>query len=203
MCEFVVRPIGWLATKAPVMKLTPTFVAACIFACAIGCDSASDNVPLAELDPPQDVTAIEETYSSLLTITERDAEIIHFVLSQYDEPIPDRIYFLTTTPMVAWGEDGQWKDLPTEFTQPLQALKVTYRPASEAYLSEGHVLEKGTNAKAWMKWVSIKKWISDTEVEVEDGVWCCPLGGGASTATYKKMRNGKWVIKTRGPGWVS
>ncbi|NQT16598.1 MAG: hypothetical protein HQ582_27815 [Planctomycetes bacterium] len=53
-----------------------------------------------------------------------------------------------------------------------------------------------------MKWITVKRWISETEVEVEDGVWCCPLGGGASTVTYEKT-NGQWSIKSRGPSWVS
>ena len=53
-----------------------------------------------------------------------------------------------------------------------------------------------------MQWISVKRWLSETEVEVEEGVWCCPLGGGASTTIYEKV-NGTWQFKESGPSWVS
>jgi hypothetical protein len=69
-------------------------------------------------------------------------------------------------------------------------------------LKEWSVLEKKSKAEAWMQWISVKRWISDTEVEVETGVWCCPLGGGASTSIYGKV-NGKWKVLEHGKSWIS
>lgn len=69
-------------------------------------------------------------------------------------------------------------------------------------MKNGSVLENGTNSEAWMRWISVKRWVSEAEVEVEDGVWCCPLGGGASTTIYQKV-DGEWQIKKRGASWIS
>lgn len=79
-----------------------------------------------------------------------------------------------------------------------------YRPASGAFLKEGSVFQRGTNRKAWMRWITIKRWISDTEVEIEGGVWCCPMGGGVMTSIYERI-DGKWKWKAKGNGenWIS
>lgn len=138
----------------------------------------------------------------LAPLSDRDAEVIRLVLEEDPGEQGDRIYFLTTTPMDKWGEHGTWTDLPQSFFDSIAGLPIKYRPASEAYLKNGSVLERGTDAKSWMQWVTIKRWISDCEVEVEAGVWCCPLGGGASTVIYEKI-DGKWRIKSLGESWVS
>jgi hypothetical protein len=132
---------------------------------------------------------------------DRNADIYRYLLAELREPIPDRINFITTTPMAKWGETGNWSTLPPEELKSLPNAS-KYRAANEAYLKDDHVLEKRTDAKSWMHWISVKRWINDTEVEVEDGVWCCPLGGGASTTIYKKV-DGIWQIKEYGGGWVS
>lgn len=131
---------------------------------------------------------------------ERNAELYAFLFSELEAPLPDRINFLTITPMSAWGSQGDWITIPPEkLTGFPNAL--LYRPADEAHLHEDAVLETGTDAKAWMHWISVKCWISETEVEVEKGSWCCPLGGGASTTTYEKI-DGEWTIK-KTESWVS
>ena len=135
-------------------------------------------------------------------LNDQDFEIVRFVLAEHDDSPSDRIYFLTPTPMNEWGDNGSWAELPRSFHESISQLHVKYRPAGEAYLKEGRVLEKGMNAEAWMRWITIKRWISENEVEVENGVWCCPLGGGAGTTTYEKV-DGKWQFKSTGPGWVS
>ena len=88
------------------------------------------------------------------------------------------------------------------FHDAINNLQIKYRPASEAYLERSRVLVKNTNQPAWMRWITIKRWISDTEVEVEDGVWTAPLGGGATTIIYKKVK-GKWQLKSIKDNWVS
>ena len=55
---------------------------------------------------------------------------------------------------------------------------------------------------AWMKWITIIEWKSDREVTVEEGVWCCPLGGGASIVTYEYIE-GIWEVKEVVRNWVS
>lgn len=131
----------------------------------------------------------------------RNADIYRYLLAELDKPIPARIYFITTTPMAQWGEGGKWETIPADEMNSFPNT-AGYRPANEAHFKDGHVLENGTDAKAWMQWISVKRWISETEVEVEEGVWCCPLGGGASTTIYERI-DGKWHVKERGDSWVS
>lgn len=140
--------------------------------------------------------------SSIAQLSPRDAEIIEFVLRSSPDDAGGRIYFLTITPMTQWGDEGAWLTLPRDFYSKIADLPAHYRPASEALFREGKVLQKHTNAEAWMRWVTIKRWISEAEVEVEEGVWCCPLGGGASTVIYEKQ-NGRWGLKKLGEMWVS
>ena len=132
---------------------------------------------------------------------DRNAEIYRFILAEVDRPEPGRIYFLTTTPKNEWGESGEWRTLPKDELSSFPNC-AEYRLANEAHLKDGRVLENGTNSKAWMLRISVKRWHSESEVEVETGTWCCPLGGGASTTIYMKT-DGGWQIKQRGPSWVS
>lgn len=162
----------------------------------LGCAQDPGNPP-----PNNDSNAAAEPAVYDSEWNDRNAEIYRYLLADIREPIPDRICFLTTTPMAAWGETGSWATIPMDELKSIP-LAPEYRPANEAYLNDGHVLEKGTDAKAWMQWISVKRWINDNEVEVEAGVWCCPLGGGASTTIYEKI-DGKWQVKEYGNSWVS
>ncbi len=152
--------------------------------------------------PSASAQAAEKTSRENPSLSKRDAELIRFLLREHDRPADDRIYFLTTTPMSKWGETGDWRPLPDSFMRSISTLKTKYRPANEAELKNGFVLEKNSAKESWMRWITIKRWISDTQVEVENGVWCCPLGGGASTITYEKV-DGQWRIKALGEMWVS
>lgn len=133
---------------------------------------------------------------------DREADLVRSILGEHDPLAGDRIYFLTPTPRDEWGDKGDWSDFSESFHDSIATLNVKYRFAHDAYLKDGSVLEKGTNTRAWMRWIVIRRWISDTEMEVEDGVWCCSLGGGGSTATYE-MRDGRWHLKSLGISWVS
>ena len=133
---------------------------------------------------------------------ERDVEILLYVLQSDSSNPKDRLYFLTVTPMSDWGEGSDWSDLPQFLIDHVSPSGNKYRPASGALLKDGSVVERGTNKKAWMKWITIKRWISDTEVEIEQGVWCCPMGGGAMTVTYER-RDGEWRIKSLGGSLIS
>jgi hypothetical protein len=140
--------------------------------------------------------------SRVAVLEERDIEVILYVLQSDSSNPKDRIYFLTVTPMSDWGEGGDWADPPQSLLDYVASNGNKYRPASGAIERDGCVLERGTNKKAWMKWITIKRWISDTEVEVEEGIWCRPMGGGAMTTTYEK-RHGVWRFKSRGDSWIS
>ena len=166
----------------------------------VGCNSQNDDT--SQVDISSDWTPA--------VLSERQEDLYHFLLSELEEPEkyvdldePDgRIYCLTLTPMDQWGETGNWRDIPSELFRRQADLKTWYRPAQDAYLKDGHVLTKDSDARAWMKWITIRRWITKTKAEVQTGVWCCPLGGGASTQTYGEI-DGKWKITDYGESWGS
>src|SRR5687768_18572346 len=93
---------------------------------AVGCSSTTQNPP-ANASPTQSHVIAE--------LTDRDADLVRYLLRERDDPADDkRIYFLTTTPMDDWGEMGTWAELPAAFHQSIADLKTKYRPASGAYL---------------------------------------------------------------------
>ena len=165
-----------------------------------GCNSQMDDA--SEIDASLDWTSAE--------LSERQNDLYRYLLSELQEPEkyvdldePDgRIYCLTLTPMNEWGESGNWRNIPTDLLGEQPDLKSWYRPATDAYLKEGHVLTKDSKSRAWMEWITIRRWLSETKAEVQSGVWCCPLGGGASTRTYEKI-DGKWRISDYGESWAS
>lgn len=124
------------------------------------------------------------------------------MLRDGQEFFSDRVWYLTVTPMDDWGEHGSWLTLPGEFHETIADIAPGYRPASEAYLRNSHVRQKWTSARAWMRWVTINRWISDTKVEVEEGVWTGPLGGGAATVIYEKV-DGEWRLENHVGSWTS
>lgn len=133
---------------------------------------------------------------------DRDSDIIRYVLENDREALSDRTYFLTLTPRDRWGDSGAWDDVPAGLLEAMPSIASEYRIAHAACLKDNCVIEKATGKEAWMKWVSIIKWHSDTEVEIEQGVWCCPSSGGASTATYER-RGRNWTFKSLKSSWVS
>ena len=177
------------------------YFALLLFACVVlGCNAKPQASSTANREPANTVPEADAVAAKVLSV--RDAELIRYLLNESDDDPGDRIYFLTSTPMDKWTDDGGWSPLPNSFHNSISNLQTKYRSADEAYLRDGHVLVRGTNETAWMKWVSIVEWKSDTVVTVEEGVWCCPLDGGASTVTYEKI-DGEWQIKDLGPSWVS
>lgn len=80
---------------------------------------------------------------------------------------------------------GAWQDAPAALLDAIPSITSEYRLAQEASLKDNRVIESGTEKAAWMKRISTTRRHSDTEVEVEQGVWCCPSNGGASTVIYE------------------
>lgn len=161
-----------------------------------GCAQHPDDTPSVD-----DANATAEPIAYDSEWNDRNADIYRYLLAELDAPTPNRIYFITTRPMAEWGDTGKWTTITADELKSMPHAS-QYRPASGAYLKDGRVLEKGTDAEAWMQWISVKRWINDKEVEVEEGVWCCPLGGGASTTIYQKV-DGRWQVKELGDSWVS
>jgi len=136
-------------------------------------------------------------------LPERDAEVIEAVLRSESSHPTDRIYFLTNTPMGEWFEHKRWNRLPNEFHRKISDLTPAYLPADGAYINRrGSVFQRGTNREAWMQWIFIRRWISDTEVEISNGVWRCSLGGGGHSAVYRKI-DGHWQFDRSLGNWVS
>lgn len=192
------------------LGVTMRYALAAVLSCVISCSPpnsgprpqevvdtlATEAVPDSAAAPPQQSPA---------ELSDRDGEVLRYVLRLYDrheEKYYCRTYFLTTTPRDAWGDTGNWAELSVAFHESIKDLALKYQPASGAYLLDGSVLQKGTDRKAWMQWIHIRKWISDSEVEVEHGVWTTPLGGGASVDVIEKVE-GEWKMKERVSSWVS
>ena len=168
------------------------FLLALIALVSFGCDREADK-PLSD----------EEKIGKLFAerpkgeMADRDLEVIRWLLADRDSDSGESIYFLTPTPMRQWREDGNWESFSPEFHGSLSDLKTQYQPAQNAYLSqenEDRIFEKKTDAEGWMKWITILKWNSPTEVVVNEGVWSGELAGGEFITTYEKI-GGSWSIK--------
>jgi len=140
------------------------------------------------------------------TPSAKELEVIEYVVrfsyggGRYPTGIID---FLTTTPMPKNPSEWKWEDLPDEFHRRISDVPVRFRKASEAYLDGGQcVRQKGTNADGYMHWVTIKRWFSDDEVEVETGLWSRQLHGGGKTYILEK-KAGTWSIKKHVGLWVT
>lgn len=135
-------------------------------------------------------------------LSEREIEVYRALLDEPRSVYNDRTYFITSTPINAWGEQGEWLTLPESLHVKLQRDSHLYLPAHEAMYRDGRVLVASNGKEAWMRWITITKWISDTEVEIETGIWCCPMGGGGSTEIWEKI-DGVWKQTKRLKNWVS
>lgn len=138
----------------------------------------------------------------VVEIPQREAELTEAVLRQFSDSDASRISFLTPTPRGQWGKRGGWASLPAAFHARIADLPANYHSADGAYLLGGTVRCRGTQRRAWIRWISIIRWNSETEVIVEDGVWTAPLGGGAQQSVWE-FRDGKWHFKEGLRGWVS
>jgi hypothetical protein len=152
------------------------------------------------------LTVCKQPTENVARLSVKELDVIEYVLrlSYGDGRYPrGHLDFLTTTPMPNPPSEWKWQDLPDEFHGRISDLPVRFRKASEAYLDGGQcVRQKGTHADGYMHWVSIKKWFSDDEVEVEMGRWSRQLYGGGRTYILEK-KSGKWSIKKHVRLWVT
>jgi hypothetical protein len=151
-------------------------------------------------------TACKQSTENAARLSVKELDVIEYVirLSYGDGRYPTgHLDFLTTTAMPTDRSEWKWQDLPDEFHRRISDLPVRFRKASEAYLDGGQcVRQKGTQVDGYMHWVSIKRWLSDDEVEVELGRWSRQLHGGGKTYILEK-KSGKWSIKKRVRLWVT
>jgi hypothetical protein len=132
-------------------------------------------------------------------LVERDIEIILFLLQQ--RRCED--CFLTVGASLESDDTREWKNIPEPLRVALLKNAINYRPASEAYFDLGQggsVKERKSNAPATIRHITIRRWISDTEVVVEDSRSSGPLSGGGSIAVYKKG-DGVWT-RTKHLSWM-
>lgn len=177
----------------PIRGYTSFVVLLCGF-----CGCATDDPPEIS-DPDFEVLFAPQAYDQ--EWNRRNADIYRHLLSELEPADPERICFLTITPQSLWNEQGDWRSFPSG---ELKRFPNTtgYLPAEKAHLSDHKVLRNESNSEAWMHWISVRRWLSETEVEVEEGTWCCPLGGGGGIYVYEKTPLG-WELKSIGFSWVS
>jgi hypothetical protein len=152
------------------------------------------------------VAAFKHSAGETASLSFEELEVIEYVVrSSYgDGRYPtENLDFLTTTPMPSDRSEWKWEDLPSEFYRRISDLPVHFRKASEAYMDGGqYVRQKGTHAGGYMHWITIKRWLSEEEVEVETGRWSRQLYGGGRTYILEK-KSGKWSIKKVVRLWVT
>jgi hypothetical protein len=148
----------------------------------------------------------EQPTRDVATLSAKELEVVEYVLrlSYGGGRYPTGyLNFLTTTPMPNPPSQWKWKDLPDDFHKRISDLPVQFAKASEAYLDGGQcVRQKGTHIDGYMHWVSITRWLSDEEVEVDMGRWSRQLHGGGRTYLLQK-KSGKWSVKKCVRLWVT
>ena len=102
------------------------------------------------------------------------------------EKTASRLYFLTATPTRKWAENGRWKSLPESFHNSLRNLTIELFPAVEAQLVDRAIFRAKDGKEGWMYTVYVSKWISDTEVEVEQDLHRSPQHGSGTRETWIK-----------------
>jgi len=132
-------------------------------------------------------------------LSEREISLYRHLIQNMNSPASMEKCFLTLTPMSNWGDHGNWLRVPAAFDD---VIPDGFLPADDARLKDGCVLPADSEERSIMHWLTILRWINDTTAEVEEGNWCCPLGGGASKSIYELIDD-EWVRVSSGGGWVS
>ena len=141
-----------------------------------------------------------EVLSQPEKITAKDVGLYKHILMSLEEPPSERIYYITLSPMSAWGEGGDWKPLPAELSDHISD---SYRSAAKHAVlrTEASIRTTPTSKRGCS---GLQSLVGTTRILQwwKEGVWCCPLGGGASESTYRKV-DGEWKQIDYGGGWVS
>lgn len=154
--------------------------------------------------PPMPTT----TPAPVATLSARDADVLEAALRDRLENAGD-----DTTIFLSVGSiETDWKDPPPDFFKRLSDLPYKFKPVSQARMPKDGEMESPkrfrgvedptTGKRSWIYWVEIKRWVTDTKVRVDIGVWSGPLGGGGGIYVFE-LRDGKWVLTDMKGGWVS
>ena len=135
-------------------------------------------------------------------LSERDLEVIHFILAAETFSSGDKPLYLTPTVREHWNQQGDWVSMPAQFAPWLDQLAVDFKPAVGAKLENGYVRDAETNVRGMMVWVAVKEWLSPEEVTLEFGRWGGPLDASGKTITCFK-KNGTWLVKEIKNVWLS
>lgn len=140
-------------------------------------------------------------------LSQRDADVLEAALrDRLKHADPD------TTIFISVGAVPRWRDPPSGFLHRLDDLPFQLRPVSEARLPGRNEMETptryrgvedpATGERCWIYWARIVRWVSDTKVRINTGVWCGPLGGGGSVQVFE-LRDGRWEWTGSEGHWVS
>ena len=135
-------------------------------------------------------------------LSERDCEVIHFVLSTETVPNGGKPLYLTPTNRDQWNREGDWVSMPSQLEPWLAQLAVKYRSAADAKLDKGYVRDKATNARGTMVWIIIREWTAADEVTLDFGLWGGPLDASGKTIICLK-KDGQWQVKEITDVWLS
>ena len=139
-----------------------------------------------------------------IRLTEKEADLYESVLRLTYGRWKDNTenHYLTCLRPEEWI-GGNVKDFPDSFYKRLSNMPVHFKKATKAlYDSNDYFKDPKTGKPAYMMWIKIDKWISDTEAEVEEGRSHF-LGGSAYTKAIYIKENGKWKMKQLITGWIS
>ncbi len=150
-------------------------------------------------DEISELSYLDEGKQSANELNDKETELYESILRKRygDKKDVQETYYLSSLRYKDW-EEGREKDFPDSFYQRISDLPVHFKKASEALYSSGGSLkyfkDPETGKRAYMAWIVINKWISDTEAEVEDGWWYHGLASTEATAIYIKV-DGNWKVK--------
>jgi hypothetical protein len=146
-----------------------------IFICVLGisgCQSGSVSIHLTEKEADLYESVLRLTYSKW-----KDNTRSHYLTYMR----PEEWFFVNV------------RDFPDSFYRRLSDMPIHFKKATKAVYSNDYFKDPKTGKPACMIWITINRWISDTEAEVEGGS-SEYLGGSILKAIYIK-ENGKWKMK--------
>ena len=169
----------------------------------VGCgDDATPSQDLERRPAATEQSSGVRVEAEVVQLSERDCEVIHFVLSTEKISNGGKPLFLTPTAREQWNQQGDWVSMPAPLKPWLAKLPVEFRAAADAKLDKGYVRDKATGARGMMVWVVIKEWASPDEVTLDFGLWGGPLDASGKTITCLK-KDGQWQIKEETNIWLS
>jgi hypothetical protein len=135
-----------------------------------------------------------QSSSVSIRLTEKEADLYESVLRLTYSKWKDN----TESHYLTYMRPEEWffvdaRDFPNSFYKRLSDMPIHFKKASKSIYSINYFKDPKTGKPASMIWITINRWISDTEAEVEGGS-CEYLGGSIRKAIYIK-ENGKWKMK--------